>query len=71
MKNKLDRYVREKAIESANIRILSSGIMPKDMKDEDLEVVVREEEDKIRSSFLKKGLKLSAISLAAMFGMNL
>lgn len=49
-------FIREKAIKRATTRIVIAGRDPGDFSPEDLEVVVREEEDKIKSQIKEKGL---------------
>lgn len=58
--------IREKAIERARTRIIIAGSDPIQFSQEDLEVVVREEEDKIKSSIREKGL----LAVLAFFGLN-
>ncbi|NNC98985.1 MAG: hypothetical protein HKN85_02265 [Gammaproteobacteria bacterium] len=60
-------YIREKAIDRARTRIIIAGSNPMQFSQEDLEVVVREEEDKIKSSIKEKGL----LAVLALFGLNL
>jgi len=60
-------YIREKAIDRARTRIIVAGNDPRKMSSEDLEVVVREEEDKIKSSIRDKGL----LAVLALLGLNL
>ena len=59
-------YIREKAIDSARTRILIAGSDPMQFSQEDLEIVVREEEDKIKRSIREKGL----LAVLAFFGLN-
>ena len=65
--NKYKRYIRDKAIERARTRIIVAGNDPHKLSQQDLEVVVREEEDKIKSSIREKGL----MAALALFGLNL
>ena len=58
--------IREKAIDRAKTRIIVAGNDPRDFNQEDLEVVVREEEDKIKQSIKEKGL----LAILAMLGLN-
>jgi len=64
---KYKSYIREKAIDRARTRIIVAGNDPRKMSQEDLEVVVREEEDKIKSSIRDKGL----LAVLALLGLNL
>lgn len=59
-------FVREKAIDRARTRIIVAGNDPSKMRQEDLEVVVKEEEDKIKSSIREKGL----LGVLALLGLN-
>ena len=59
--------IREKAIARARTRIIIAGQNPMQFSQEDLEVVVREEEDKIKSSIREKGL----LAVLALLGLNL
>ena len=58
--------IREKAIDRAKTRIIVAGNDPRDFNQEDLEVVVKEEEDKIKQSIKEKGL----LAILAMLGLN-
>lgn len=60
-------YIRDKAIERARTRIIVAGNNPSTMSQQDLEVVVREEEDKIKGSIKEKGL----LAVLALLGLNL
>lgn len=64
--DKYRSFIREKAIQAAKTRIIIAGRSPEDFEPEDLEIVVREEEDKIRTSFKEKGL----LAMLALFGLN-
>jgi hypothetical protein len=64
---KYKSYVRDKAIERARTRIIVAGNDPRKLSQQDLEVVVREEEDKIKGSIKEKGL----LAVLALFGLNL
>ena len=64
--NKYRGYIRDKAIERARTRIIVAGNDPRKLSLEDLEVVVREEEDKIKSSIKEKGV----LAVLAMLGLN-
>lgn len=66
MPSKYKRYIRNKAIERARTRIIVAGNDPRKLSKEDLEVVVREEEDKIKGSIKEKGL----LAVLAMLGLN-
>jgi hypothetical protein len=58
--------IRNKAIERARTRIIIAGRDPRQFSLDDLEVVVREEEDKIKSSIKEKGV----FAVLALLGLN-
>lgn len=60
-------YVRDKAIDRARTRIIVAGNDPRKMSQQDLEVVVKEEEDKIKSKIRERGL----LAVLALLGLNL
>lgn len=65
----LSRYkktIREKAIKHAKTRIVLAGKKPEDFTPEDLEIIVKEEEDKIIATFKEKG----AIAALAFLGIG-
>lgn len=59
--------LREKAISRAETRIIVAGRRPEDLSQEDLEIVVKEEEDKIKAELKEKGL----LAVLALLGLNL
>lgn len=59
--------IRDKAIERARTRIVVAGGNPADFSQQDLEIVVKEEEDKLKSSVREKGL----LAILAMLGLNI
>jgi len=59
--------IRNKAIDRARTRIIVAGGDPRKFSQEDLEIVVKEEEDKIKSSVREKGL----LAVLAILGINL
>jgi len=63
---KYRRYIREKAIDRARTRIIVAGNDPRKMNQQDLEVVVKEEEDKIKGSIKERGL----LVVLALLGLN-
>jgi len=65
--NRYRSYIRDKAIDRARTRIIIAGSDPVQFSQEDLEVVVREEEDKIKSSIREKGL----LAVLAFFGLHI
>lgn len=59
--------IRDKAIERARTRILLHGRAPEDYRPEVLEVIVKEEEDKIISEYKSRGI----VALMAALGLSL
>ena len=57
-------FIREKAISRAQTRILLAGRKAHEFSEDELEVIVREEEDKIQSSIKEKGV----LAVLAAFG---
>ena len=65
-----ERYqsaLREKAIKRAETRIIIAGRTPEDFSAQDLEIVVQEEEDKLRSEIKEKGI----LAVLAVFGLSI
>jgi CRISPR/Cas system-associated protein Csx1 len=62
LKTSIKSKIRNKAISRSETRILLAGRKVSDFSEEELEVIVREEEDKIYSSLKEKGL-LAAIAV--------
>lgn len=65
--DKYRNFVREKAIKKATTRIIIAGRKVSDFSEEELEIVVAEEEEKIRQAVKEKGL----LALLAILGFNL
>ena len=63
---KFRTYVREKAIQRATTRIVVAGGRPDDFDPDALEIVVKEEEEKIKSAFKEKGL----LAMLALLGLS-
>ena len=59
--------IRDKAIQRAETRIVIAGRSPEDFSPDDLEVVVHEEELKIKSEMKEKGL----MAVLALLGLSL
>jgi len=59
-------FIREQAISRARTRIIVAGGDPATFDTDDLEIVVREEEDKIKSGIKQKGL----LAILALLGLN-
>jgi len=64
--DKFREKLREKAISRARTRIVVAGRRPEDFSEEDLEIVVREEEDKIKGELKEKSL----FAALALLGFN-
>lgn len=67
VKDKLQQKIREKAISRAQTRIVLAGKAPEDFNEEQLEIIVKEEEDKIKGSAKEKGL----LVLLSLLGLSL
>ena len=65
--SKYRQRLREKAIDNAKTRIALAGNQASNMSQQDLEIIVKEEEDKIHSSVKEKGL----LAVLAFFGISL
>jgi len=63
---KYRNIIREKAINRARTRIIVAGGDPATFSADDLEVVVREEEDNIKSAIKQRGL----LAVLALFGVH-
>ncbi len=64
--NRYKSALREKAIKRAETRIIIAGRKPADLGAEDLEIVVQEEEDKLRTEIREKGL----LAVLALLGLT-
>ena len=67
LKQKINQKIRDKAISRARTRIVLAGKTPEDFDEVQLEIIVKEEEDKIIGSVKEKGL----MTLAALLGLSL
>lgn len=67
MTSKFKNSLREKAISKAKTRILIAGRKAEEFTQEELEVIVREEEEEIKNNLKQKGL----LAVAAAFGFGL
>jgi len=63
---KYKSIIREKAIDRARTRIIVAGNDPRNFNQEDLEIVVKEEEDKIKQAIKEKGF----LAILAALGLN-
>lgn len=67
LNQKIRDKLREKAIARAETRIIIAGRRPEDLSEEDLEIVVREEEDKLKGELKEKGF----LAVLALLGINI
>lgn len=66
LKGSIAQHIRNKAIERARTRIYLHGKRPEDYEQDILEVIVKEEEDKIKSELKDKGI----LALLAALGLS-
>lgn len=64
--NKYRDRIQEKAIERTKVRIVLHGKSVSDYKEEDLAIIVKEEEGKIKNDLKTKGY----LSILALLGLN-
>ena len=67
VKGKIEKKIRSKAIKRAQTRIILAGKTPQDFNEDELEIIVKEEEDKILGSAKEKGL----LVLVSLLGLSL
>nr|WP_217434967.1 hypothetical protein [Marinifaba aquimaris] len=65
-RQKYKQALRDKAIKRAKTRIILAGKQPEDFCVEDLEVVVQEEEEKLKSEIKEKGF----LAVLALLGIS-
>ncbi len=65
-KEKLRLRLREKAIMRTRARLIESRVDIEELSDEELEVIIRDEEDKLLDEYKTKGL----IALLALLGIS-
>jgi len=65
IRSRLREKIRDKAISRAETRILIAGKKAEDFSEDELEIIVREEEQNIYSSIKTKGL-LAALSVLGL-----
>ena len=56
VKDKLKQKIRDKAISRAKTRIILAGKTPEDFNAQELEIIVKEEEDKINNYLNEEGI---------------
>ncbi|MBC3767870.1 hypothetical protein [Neptunicella marina] len=66
IKQKINKSIREQAIKKARTRIIIAGRTPESFTQEELEIIVKEEEDQIKQNYKEKGL----LGLAALLGIG-
>jgi hypothetical protein len=66
LQQRYQSIIRDKAIKRAETRIIIAGRTPLDFTPEDLEIVVQEEEEKIKSDMKEKGL----LAVLALLGLS-
>lgn len=64
--NRFKSAIRNKAIKRAETRIILAGRQPQDFDEQDLEIIVQEEEEKLKSEIRDKGL----FAVLAMLGLS-
>lgn len=67
LKDKVYKKLREKAILRTKARLVENGIDINDLSKEDLEIIIKDEEDKIMDNLKSK----SILGLAALLGISL
>ena len=67
VKSKINQKIRDKAISRAQTRIVLAGKSATDFDEDELEIIVKEEEDKILGSVKEKGL----LVLVSLLGLSL
>jgi hypothetical protein len=67
-KEKIDNYFREKAIIATKARLAENHLTIEEFSDEELEVIIQEEERKIKDDFKTKFL---SSTLAVVIGVDL
>ncbi|WP_017445067.1 hypothetical protein [Gayadomonas joobiniege] len=63
VKARMDKRIRESAIQAAQSRIILAGRKATDLTEDELEILVKEEEDRIRGQIKEKGLFAVAAAL--------
>ena len=64
--NRIRRKIREKALLRTRARLVESGVKIDDLSDEELEVIIADEEDKLIGEYKTKGL----LALLALLGLS-
>ncbi len=65
-KEKIRLRLREKAIMRTRARLIESRVDIEDLSDEELEIIIKDEEDKLMDDYKTKGL----IALLALLGLS-
>ncbi len=66
IKKKIDIRLRQKAILRARARLIENGVDIKDLSDEELEIIIKDEEDKLKDEYKTKGI----FALLVMLGIS-
>ena len=66
MQERVRLKIRDKALLRTRARLVESGVDIKKLSDEDLEVIIADEEDKLIGEYKSKGL----LALLAMLGLS-
>ena len=66
LQDKIRMRIREKALLRTRARLIESGVDINKLSDEDLEVIIADEEDKLIGEYKTKGL----LALLAMLGLS-
>ena len=66
-RSKVNKHIREKAISRATTRIFLHGKRPEEYEADILEVIVKEEEDKIKSEYKNKSIVMLLAALGLSF----
>ncbi len=56
IKEKIEYKLRQKAILRARARLIENGVDIKDLSDEELEIIIKDEEDKLKDEYKTKGI---------------
>ena len=64
--DRIQRKIREKALLRTRARLIESGVKIDDLSDEELEVIIADEEDKLIGEYKTKGL----LALLALLGLS-
>lgn len=63
--------IRKKAIVAAKARLVEKGVDYNELSDEEFEIIVEDEERKIKDGYKSNGLVGAGALIAGLFGLNL